>query len=135
MQLRCARGPTGSRIRTDDDEPYWPAVVLKPPKDVQGPGCTWKITEPEALCTNGKVQPTGTMVVKLLWFTFVDEDRDGTRWYRKYKIEKASLHSATTVATRAQKYITKDTFKFDKRKQLWGLSLAAHDNVTRYGFL
>ena len=54
---------------------------------------------------------------------------------RKYKIEKASLHSATTVATRAQKYITKDTFKFDKRKQLWGLSLAAHDNVTRYGFL
>ena len=48
------------------------------------------------------------MAVRVLWFTFVREDRDGTRWCRKWDTEKASLHSSTTMAIKAQKYLTKD---------------------------
>ena len=75
------------------------------------------------------------MAVRGLWFTFVREDRDGTRWYRKWDTEKASLHSSTTTAIKAQKHLTKDSFKFDKSKQMWHLSHTAHADITRWGGL
>ena len=125
--------PVIIRTLDTDDEPYWPAVVMKPPSDVFGTGCTWKIVEAETFA--GASQPKGTMAVRILWFTFVREDRDGTRWYRKWDTEKASLHSSTTIAIKAQKYLTKESFKFDNSKRLWYLSHAAHADIIRWGGL
>ena len=37
--------------------------------------------------------------------------------------------------TAGQKYLTKDSFKYDKSKQMWYLSHAAHADIIRWGGL
>jgi hypothetical protein len=117
-----------------DDEPFWLAEVVKPPNDVEGPDLTWKLGTDGFLA--GVAMPKGYLVVNLVWYSYVESDGAGNRWYRKWVSEKSCCQKANSVSPEAQKYISAHgAFTHYAASDRFKLTSDASSKIQRFGNL